>query len=402
MRNRFSEIHTAIRAFRGFGTETEVVESRHGGHEVPVFHNEFWTRVQRGGHSLHEISYRACYKPQLPGFFLSLFGKEVAGLVYDPFMGRGTTLIEARLQGWEVCGNDVNPLCQHLVAPRLDPPAIGEVESRLQQVSLANAEDFNEELLVFFSPKTLSEICGWRGYFHNRRADGTFDRVDAWIEMVAANRLTGHSRGFFSVYTLPPNHSTSISAQRRINARRSQSPDDRDTRSIILKKSRQLLKDPIPEGYGRRAKLLSNPADSTPEIDSDSVAIAVTSPPFLNVVDYFQDHWLRNWFCRVDLKKSDLWQIGSLEKWKMKMEATLAEMRRVLRPGGVISFEVGEVRKGKLDLESEILRAGIRAGLAPEFVLIHKQEFTKTANCWGVSNNQKGTNTNRVVVFTKD
>jgi hypothetical protein len=34
-------------------------------------------------------------------------------------------------------------------------------------------------------------------------------------------------------------------------------------------------------------------------------------------------------------------------------------------------------------------------------VLINDQEFTKTANCWGVDNMSKGTNTNRIVVFRK-
>ena len=38
-----------------------------------------------------------------------------------------------------------------------------------------------------------------------------------------------------------------------------------------------------------------------------------------------------------------------------------------------------------------------KAGLAPVLVLINDHEFTKTANCWGVDNNSKGTNTNRVV-----
>lgn len=34
------------------------------------FENEFWTSKQRQSHSLHEISYRACFKPQLPNFLL--------------------------------------------------------------------------------------------------------------------------------------------------------------------------------------------------------------------------------------------------------------------------------------------------------------------------------------------
>ena len=43
--------------------------------------------------------------------------------------------------------------------------------------------------------------------------------------------------------------------------------------------------------------------------------------------------------------------------------------------------------------------------LAPVFAdlpgLINNQTFTKTANCWGVRNNTRGTNSNRIVVFRK-
>ena len=35
---------------------------------VRYFVNEYWTAGQRRGHNLHEISYRACFKPQLPEF----------------------------------------------------------------------------------------------------------------------------------------------------------------------------------------------------------------------------------------------------------------------------------------------------------------------------------------------
>jgi len=38
----------------------------------------------------------------------------------------------------------------------------------------------------------------------------------------------------------------------------------------------------------------------------------------------------------------------------------------------------------------------------PLLVLINEQEFTKTANCWGVDNNAKGTNSNRIVVMRKE
>jgi hypothetical protein len=43
----------------------------------------------------------------------------------------------------------------------------------------------------------------------------------------------------------------------------------------------------------------------------------------------------------------------------------------------------------------------VAAGLKPLLVVINSQQFTKTANCWGIKNNAKGTNTNRIVVFKK-
>jgi hypothetical protein len=69
--------------------------------------------------------------------------------------------------------------------------------------------------------------------------------------------------------------------------------------------------------------------------------------------------------------------------------------------GGHIAFEVGEVRGGSIRLEESVVPAGLAAGLEPLLILVNAQEFTKTANCWGVSNNRKGTNTNRVVVLRR-
>jgi hypothetical protein len=33
--------------------------------------------------------------------------------------------------------------------------------------------------------------------------------------------------------------------------------------------------------------------------------------------------------------------------------------------------------------------------------MVNAQQFTKTANCWGVSNGSKGTNTNRIALFRR-
>jgi hypothetical protein len=62
---------------------------------------------------------------------------------------------------------------------------------------------------------------------------------------------------------------------------------------------------------------------------------------------------------------------------------------------------VGEVRNGKIRLEEFVAALGMAAGFHCEAIMINRQQFTKTANIWGVSNNAKGTNSNRIVIFQK-
>ena len=99
----------------------------------PVFVGEFWTAGQRKGHSLHEVSYRACFKPQLPEYFIERLTKP-GDVVFDPFMGRGTTLIQAALMGRRPVGNDINPLSAMLARPRISPPLLAEIDRRLADI----------------------------------------------------------------------------------------------------------------------------------------------------------------------------------------------------------------------------------------------------------------------------
>ena len=225
--------------------------------------------------------------------------------------------------------------------------------------------------------------------------------------MVAVNRLTGHSPGFLSVYTLPPNQATSVASQRKINEARGQVPPRRDLRAIVLKKSRALLKGTT-QGDTRhlaqaapRATLLTKAADDTPEIPDASVDLVVTSPPFLTVVNYKLDNWLRCWFCGIDPADVHITNLQRLDRWQAAMASVFGELHRVLKRGACVAFEVGEVKKGTVRLEEAVIPAAMQAGLEPVFVLINDQAFTKTANLWGVSNNLVGTNTNRVVLLRK-
>ena len=443
-------------AWDGRPTDVEMTEADCDGHSVRArtFTNEFWTSKQRAGHSLHEISYRACFKPQLVDFFVQRL-TEPGDLVYDPFMGRGTTVVEAALLNRAAAGCDVNPLCRVLTKPRLAPPTLEQVSERLRALDLTWSDSYPEDLTVFFHPETLNAMCALRSYLRKLHAEGAMDGVDQWIEMVAVNRLTGHSPGFFSVYTLPPNQAVSIDSQRnrpvesmlgggrrlssvmlsdsssrraspcfeiagtprddglsidsqrKINARRRQTPVVRDVVRLIIKKSKSLLRDCGDAtrrrlaAHAARTRLLVQASSSTPEIRSASVRLVVTSPPFLDVVNYASDNWLRCWFCGIEADAVPITMTRKLDTWRSAMTDVFGELQRVLVPGGHVAFEVGEVRGGTIRLEATVIPCGESVGLEPLAVVVNSQVFTKTSNCWGVSNNRKGTNTNRIVVFRK-
>ena len=230
--------------------------------------NEFWTSRQRQAASIHEVSYRACFKPQLPRFFISLLTGP-GDLVYDPFSGRGTTVLEAGLLGRRVVANDANPLSRIITEPRFFLPEPKSVEERLSAIP-RNDEPADIDLSMFYHPDTEKEIVSLREYLIDRKKDGSLDNLDRWIAMVATNRLTGHSRGFFSVYTLPPNQAVSAASQTRINRKRDQVPDYRDTHQIILRKTKSLLRSVSAEEKqnlartGTTALFLTGDARATP------------------------------------------------------------------------------------------------------------------------------------------
>ena len=374
---------------------------------VSKYTGEFWTSKQRQAGSIHEVSYRACFKPQLPRFFIECLTRK-GDVVYDPFNGRGTTVIEAGLLGRNVFANDANPLSRIMTEARFFPPDPAAVEKRL----LAIPRDGGKaeiDLSMFYHPDTEKEIVALRKYLLGRKAAAREDHIDRWIAMVATNRLTGHSKGFFSVYTLPPNQAVSPQSQERINRKRKQAPEYRDTRALIIAKTKSLLRT-LPDDLkknlqraGKGARLLTGDAGETRDIPDICVQLTVTSPPFLDIVQYSGDNWLRCWFNGLDSDAigKEITMARTIDEWTAVMGRVFAELFRITRPGGYVAFEVGEVRKKTVRLDEHVIPLGLDAGFACECLLINQQTFTKTSNIWGVDNYTCGTNTNRIVVFRR-
>ncbi|WP_438995938.1 DNA methyltransferase [Candidatus Puniceispirillum sp.] len=383
--------------FKEFGKETEVISRN----ETHYFINEYWTSGQRQSHSIHEISYRACFKAQLPEFFIKRLTAS-GDAVHDPFMGRGTTPVQAALMGRQAFGNDINPLSVLLTRPRLHPISQKQIDETLLGLPINPKNDISEELLAFYHPETLAGLEGLKDLLlklaplSNLQPDPVID----WIRMVSINRLSGHSPGFFSGRSMPPNQAVSIKAQLKINEKLGLSPPVRDIKNIIGKKSKSLLRDGCVLSE-TKSRLFVGSAWNTSGIEDGSVKLVVTSPPFLDIVQYAADNWLRCWFAGIDPEQVKISMHKKAEEWTEMVHSVLAEMSRILCSGGHVAFEVGEVRNKSIFLEDLVLAAANGLPFEKLGVMVNQQDFTKTANCWGVDNGSKGTNTNRIVLLRR-
>ena len=369
---------------------------------------ELWTAQQRQMHSLHyAVSYRASFKPELPDFCIKRYS-ESGAVVLDPFTGRGTTALQANLLGRVAWACDVNPLAVLLTKAKTAPVGLDEIVLRLNEIDFCrpvNLAGYSERFEPFYHPDTYRELLNLRAHIKNKP-----DQVNRFIELLAVSRLHGHSPGFFSVYSFPQ---ISIPPERQemINRKRRQKPDYRSVAPRIIKKAAGALRDGFSSDFFSVSSANSIKTADARDINwapSNSVDLIVTSPPFLDKVDYITDNWLELWF--VGKKASGfadkLVMCRSLSEWSSFISDVLTEMLRVLKPRSYAVIEVGEVETsaGMIYLDEVVadLAKSISAPqkrLVVDEVLVNKQQFTKLANCFNVDNNTKGTNTNRLVVL---
>src|SRR6266545_3718640 len=83
--------------------------------------------------------------------------------VFDPFCGRGTTVLESLIQGRPAAGTDTNPVAACVAGAKAAPPslrAVGQRLTKLQQLfSEAVPRSMNDDFFAAcFHERTLSQI----------------------------------------------------------------------------------------------------------------------------------------------------------------------------------------------------------------------------------------------------
>lgn len=103
-------------------------------------------------HALHE--YKGRFNPQLVAFLLNYLGVRPDAIVFDPFCGSGTTLVESAIRGIGAVGVDINPLAVFISNAKLRALATpaDELTTSLGHLLAAFDDSLSYEQLILLEP----------------------------------------------------------------------------------------------------------------------------------------------------------------------------------------------------------------------------------------------------------
>lgn len=292
---------------------------------------------------LHQIApYIGKLKPVIARELLQRFTKP-GDLVLDCFSGSGTVPLEAVLLGRSVLAFDSNPYAVTLTRAKLEEPpsleqALRDLEQRLadaEQRPKYDLEAIPEWVQKFFHPATLQNAL--------RFADECIEHDDQFLLACLLGILHHQRPGFLSY---PSSHLVPYLRDRKFP--RGEYPEMYEERTLLprlLAKVRRALK-------GQRARLSeiesrvgqSNITELTLDREIDAI---VTSPPYMNALDYIRDNRLRMWFLDRRTEDYSPEPTDKKELFEALMFAFAKNALSHLRRGGRCVLIVGEtvVRK---------------------------------------------------------
>jgi len=259
-------------------------------------------------------------------------------IVLDCFSGSGTVPLEAALLGRRVLAFDANPYAVTLTRAKLEAPTSIEAAGRRLTERLAGAskraryapDEVPEWVQKFFHPETLQNTL--------RFADECIEKDDPFLLACLLSILHHQRPGFLSY---PSSHLVPYLRDRKFP--RSAYPEMYAERSLaprLESKVQRTYKTRF--SFDRRSVLKIGKADVADLKLDFMVDAIVTSPPYMNALDYVRDNRLRMWF--LDRSTADYCPEPT-EKPAQSIAITASFARNALsylRPGGYCVLIVGE------------------------------------------------------------
>lgn len=348
--------------------------------------------------------YPAKFIPQIPRHFIEQLS-EVGDTVYEPFLGSGTTAVEANVLGRNAIGNDVNELAVLISKVKTTPVS-------------------TKQLLTLDS--LLLKIYNRIDLLHSGKKNGIVKpdivNLDLWFEDFVINeiviikdkvdKLTDKDLKDFCLVALSGiliNVSRQDSDTRYVRVPKHINPFDTFNKfSRQLNKLRKIMS--ASSNQIKNGKSEFKVADTRLEniFKENSADLAVTSPPYPNAYDYHLYHKYRLFWLGMNPHQLRKFEIGAHADYSKKngpdefdfmrdMAKCMLNTSKILKKGSYYVLVIGDsILKGRNIQNNEILK---QAAENTPFNFV--TEFTRNLKLSKKSFNPKIGNikTEKIVVF---
>jgi site-specific DNA-methyltransferase (adenine-specific) len=327
-------------------------------------HGVLWHSVSpRWGHSMHAMcSYHGMFPAKVAHYFIQRFSRP-GQVVLDPFSGRGTTALQARVEGRVSISNDLSPLAYVLTKAKADPPSWESVNARVTDLEGQYKKrrqrdiDVPSDIRMLFHPHTLKQLAFVRDHLL-AKSMSRWSREELMIAGATAGILHGlHRTDGTSRYlsiSMPNTFSMSPSYVRRYIRENNLRQIEQNVFECLRDKLARLYLDSIAGIPGTSSKRDASTFLNSKSIRPGSVDLVVTSPPYLRVVNYGTANWIRLWWLGLDevsrhagvgrqTLDAQLDHQHTYETYVDFMHLLFLRVRRVLKRSGVAVLIVGHV-----------------------------------------------------------
>lgn len=306
--------------------------------------------------TLHQLSpFLGKMKSTMANELIRVFSKP-DDVILDPFSGSGTVPLEASSMGRHAYGIDRNPYAVILTRGKLNPPrslddAIDKAECYLDQIEPekeAETETIPEWVSKFFHPKTLSGL--------SQLFPLLLEKNENFLLACLLGILHHQRPGFLSH---PASHLRPYLRDEKFP--REQNPEMYEYREIaprlISKIERAYRRFPkFHSELARQAYAGNSPDVMKKDFDENSVDAIITSPPYMDKLDYGRDNRLRLFFIGVEDYTGLEDSPKTREEYRAFLDDFVTEATSVLKPEGHLVFVLGEAkRSGSVVDTSEVL-----------------------------------------------
>lgn len=223
--------------------------------------------------------------------------------VLDPFCGRGTTGLAARIQGIPSVGFDVSPVAVAVAQSKGVAPTPEEIVSEARAIIARGSELPKQPLGEFwelaYHPSVLRTLCLLREDLMSQSLTSARFALRGIILGALHGPLSKRKASYFSNQA-PRTFASKPTYSVRFWRNRGLCPPEVDVLEIIRVRSVRYYSERLPEvDY----LVLQHDSRLPPPASLESwlakhgeCSLVITSPPYLGMRTYVSDQWLRNWF----------------------------------------------------------------------------------------------------------